>query len=79
VRAALPEGSAALGGEALRRAKDPVTTTLIRARVGLALGIVYLMATKPADLAAALIVLVVALGLGALSAAATWSQGTAKG
>jgi hypothetical protein len=79
LRAALPEGSAALGGEALRRVKDPVITTLIRARVGLALGIVYLMATKPADLATALIVLVVALGLGALSAAATWSLGTAKG
>ena len=79
LRAALPEGSAALGGEALHRVRDPVITTLIRARVLLALGIVYLMAIKPADLATALIVLVVALALGALSAAATGWRGTAKG
>jgi len=79
VRAALPaEGTAALSGEALGRVQDPVLTTLIRARVMLALGIVYLMTAKPADLATALIVLVVALALGALGAAATWSRGTAR-
>jgi hypothetical protein len=69
VRAALPEGTAALGGDALGRVQDPIIPTLIRARVGLALGIVYLMTAKPAALATALIVLVVALGVGALCAA----------
>ena len=76
VRAALPaEGTAALSGDALARVKDPVITTLIRARVVLSLGIVYLMTAKPVELGTSLIILACALALGALCAAATWSRG----
>jgi hypothetical protein len=78
LRAALPEGNAALGGDALARVQDRVITTLIRARAVLALGIVFLMAAKPAELTTSLIVLVVALALGALCAAGSWSRGPAK-
>jgi len=78
LRAALPEGNAALSGGALSRVQDPVIATLIRARVVLALGIVYVMTAKTV-LATSLIILVVAMALGALCAASSWSRGSAKG
>jgi hypothetical protein len=79
LRAALPEGNAGLGGDALARVQDPVITTLVRARAVLALGIVLLMTEKPAELTTSVIILVVALGIGALCAVGAWSRGTAKG
>jgi flagellar biogenesis protein FliO len=74
-RAALPEGSATLQNDALARVKDPMIVTLIRVRFLLALGIVYLMTLKPDTLTTSLIVLLVAIVLGALCAASSWSSG----
>ena len=56
LRAALPEGNAALGGDARVRVQDRAITTLIRARAVLALGIVFLMTEKPVELTTSLIV-----------------------
>jgi flagellar biogenesis protein FliO len=74
VRAALPEGSATLQNDALTRVKDPMIVTLIRVRFLLALGIVYLMTLKPDTLTTSLIVLLVAIVLGTLCAASSWSS-----
>jgi hypothetical protein len=74
IRSALPEGSAVLTDSALARVQDPMIVTLIRIRFVLALGIVYLMTVKPATLTSSLIVLLVAIILGAMCAAASWSR-----
>jgi hypothetical protein len=74
LRTALPaEGTAALGGEVLGGAKDPVVPTLIRIRTMLAIGIVYLMAAKP-PLVPSCVVLLAAIGVGVILAAPAWSQ-----
>jgi hypothetical protein len=74
LRTALPaEGTAALGGDALGRAKDPVLPTLIRIRTMLATGIVYLMAAKP-TLVPSCVVLLAAIGVGVILAAPAWSR-----
>lgn len=75
LRSALPEGNAALAGEALTRVQDPVIATLIRIRTMLAVAIVYLMTAKPM-LAPSLVVLLAAIGLGVILAAPAW--GSAK-
>lgn len=78
LRGALPaEGNAALGGDALSRAKDPVITTLIRIRTMLAIGILYLMTAKLA-LVASFVVLLAAIGLGVILAAPAWLRGSEK-
>lgn len=74
VRAALPEGSATLQDSALARVNDPMIVTLIRVRFLLALGIAYLMTLKPDSFSTSLIVLLVAIVLGALCAASSWSS-----
>jgi hypothetical protein len=78
LRGALPEGNAELGRDALALVKDAMITTLIRARAVLALGIVYLMTEKPVEVTTSLLILVVALALGSLSAAGAWSRGPAN-
>jgi hypothetical protein len=77
IRAALPEGNVALTPEAQTRLKDPFVATLVRIRAVLALGIVYLMTTKVDSLATSLIILCVAIVIGALCAATTWSRSAA--
>ena len=79
IRAALPAGSAILPAEALLRVQDPLIVTLIRVRFILALGIVYLMTVKPQAFSTALLVLLVALVLGALSAASSWTKPSTAG
>lgn len=74
IRAALPEGSAMLPDSALSRTQNPMIVTLVRTRFVLALGIVYLMTVKPETFSASLIVLLVAIVLGALAAASSWSS-----
>ena len=66
IKAALPEGDAALTGAALSRVQDGVIVTLIRTRMFLALGIVYLMIVKP-SLIASCGVLLIAMAIGALT------------
>ncbi len=48
IKAALPEGDAALSADALALVQDALIVALIRIRGFLALGIVYLMTAKPA-------------------------------
>jgi Predicted integral membrane protein (DUF2269) len=79
IRAALPEGSAVLPAGALLRLQDPLIVTLIRVRFILALGIVYLMTVKPQAFSTALLVLLAALVLGALSAASSWTKPSTAG
>ncbi len=67
LKAALPEGEAALTGTALARVQDGVIVMLIRLRTFLALGIVYLMVVKPALLTSCG-VLLIAMAIGALTA-----------
>jgi len=74
IRAALPEGNAALGETALARVADPLVLTLIRVRFVLALGIVYLMTAKPGSLATALFILLGAIVIGLLCAASSWTS-----
>ena len=74
IRAALPEGSSTLQDAVLARVKDPVIVTLIRVRFLLALGIVYLMTLKPDGFSTSLIALLIAIVLGVLSAASSWSS-----
>lgn len=78
LRAAVPAGSVILTPEIQARLKDPLVTTLVRVRAILALGIVYLMTLKPELLTASLLVLLVAIVLGALCAASSWSAGASK-
>ena len=77
IKAALPEGDAALSGDALTRVQDGVTVTLIRMRAFLALGIVYLMVVKPA-LITSLAVLFGAVVIGILFSAGAWSKPASK-
>ena len=74
IRAALPEGSAALPAKATTLLRAPGLPTLIRVRAMLALGIVYLMTAKPDTLASSLLVLGVAIVLGLLVSAPTFSK-----
>src|SRR5215469_15737387 len=52
IRGALSQGDGVLPAGALERLHDPTLPTLIRVRALLALGIVYLMTTKPLSFAA---------------------------
>ncbi|MGB8324097.1 MAG: hypothetical protein WCE52_14160 [Candidatus Acidiferrum sp.] len=74
IRAALPEGSGALGATALTSLQDAALPTLIRVRAMLALGIVYLMTLKPMTMAGAFVDLGVAILLGVVFALPTWSK-----
>jgi hypothetical protein len=72
IRAALPEGSAALPEAVLARVQDPMIVTLVRTRFVLALGIVYLMTGKPGTLSISLFILLGAVVVGLLVAASAW-------
>ncbi len=72
IRAALPEGSAALPEAALARVQDPMIVTLVRTRFVLALGIIYLMTAKPEALSISLFILLGAIVVGLLVAASAW-------
>lgn len=77
IKAALPDGDAALSADALTRVQDPVIVTLIRVRLFLALGIVYLMTVKPA-LFTSIAALCTAMVVGILFSAGAWSKPVAK-
>lgn len=77
IRRALPEGNTALTPEALLQLQSGALPTLVRVRVMLAVGIVYLMTAKP-PLVASLIVLAVAMVLGVLFSVTAWPRGVAK-
>jgi hypothetical protein len=74
IRAALPEGSAALPANAIALLCAPGLPTLIRIRAMLALGIVYLMTMKPDTFASSLLALGAAVILGLLAAAPIFSK-----
>ncbi len=74
LRAALPEGNGALPVNATDLLHAPALPTLIRVRVLLALGIVYLMTVKPEGFASALIALGVAIVLGVVASIPTFSK-----
>ena len=74
IRAALPEGSATLPANATALLRAPGLPTLIRVRAMLAFGIVYLMTAKPDTFASSLLVLGVAIILGLLASAPTFSK-----
>jgi hypothetical protein len=77
IRAALPEGSAALPANATALLRAPGLPTLIRVRAMLALGIVYLMTAKPDSFASSLLVLGAAIVLGLLASAPTFAKSKA--
>lgn len=77
IRGALPEGNLPLTPEALLQLQSAVLPTLIRVRVLLAAGIVYLMTTKP-PLGASLIVLAASMVIGVLFSITSWSRASAK-
>ncbi len=74
IRGALPEGSGGLPANAVALLHAPVLPTLIRVRGLLALGIVYLMTAKPGSFVVSLLVLGVAILLGVLASAGTFSK-----
>ena len=74
IRAALPEGSAALPANATALLRAPGLPTLIRVRAMLALGIVYLMTAKPDTFLSSLLVLGAAIVLGLLASAPTFPK-----
>jgi len=74
IRGALPEGSGGLPANAVALLQAPAIPTLIRVRGLLALGIVYLMTSKPASLGMSLLILGVAILFGLLASAATFSK-----
>jgi hypothetical protein len=74
IRAALPEGNAALAEEVLARVQDPLIATLVRVRFLLALGIVYLMTGKPELLSISLFILLGAIVVGLLCAVGLWTS-----
>jgi hypothetical protein len=74
IRAALPEGSAALPANATALLRAPGLPTLIRVRAALAIGIVFLMTVKPDTFASSLFALGAALALGLLASAPTFSN-----
>lgn len=73
LRDALGEGSA-LSPKAGELLRAPGLPALIRVRVFLALGIVHLMTMKPESFVMSLVVLAVAIVLGLLASAGTFSQ-----
>ena len=75
IREALPEGNLPLSPEALLQLQSAALPTLIRVRALLAVGIVYLMITKP-PLGASLIVLAASMVLGVLFSVTSWSRGS---
>ena len=77
IRGSLPEGSAALPANATALLRAPGLPTLIRVRAMLALGIVYLMTTKPDTFAFSLLALGVAIVLGLLASAPAFSKAKA--
>ena len=77
IRGALPEGNLPLTPEALLQLQSATLPTLIRVRVLLAVGIVYLMTAKP-PLGASLIVLAASMAIGVLFSVTSWSHGSAK-
>jgi predicted integral membrane protein DUF2269 len=74
IRAALPEGSAALPANVTALLRAPALPTLIRVRAMLALGIVYLMTIKPSTFAYSLLILGAAIALGLLASLSTFSK-----
>jgi hypothetical protein len=74
IRGALPEGSHGLPTNATALLRAPGLPTLIRVRAMLALGIVYLMTVKPDTFASSLLALGVAVALGLLASAPTFSK-----
>ena len=74
IRAAIPEGNAPLSEAALARVIDPMVATLVRVRLLLALGIVYLMTAKPQALSTGLFILLGAIVVGLLCAAGMWTS-----
>jgi hypothetical protein len=76
IKSSLPPGDTAISAETLARVQNPAIVTLIRVRAFLALGIVYLMTTKP-PIGTSFAVLVVAAIVGVLFSASAWSKKTA--
>ena len=74
LRAALPESDAPLSEKGRALIQDPMIVTLIRVRVILALGIVYLMTAKPESLATGLFILLGSVVAGMLCAATSWAS-----
>ena len=76
IKAALPAGDAALSTDALTQVQNPMIITMIRVRAFLAVGIVYLMTTKPA-IGISFGVLLAVVILGIIFSAPAWSKRTA--
>ena len=74
IRGVLPEGGASLSTDALKHIQNPVIPTLIRVRMLLALGIVYLMTVKPAAFSTCLLMLFAATVFGLIFSAPVWSS-----
>ena len=74
LRAALPENDAPLSEKGCALVQDSMIVTLIRVRVILALGIVYLMTAKPESLATGLFILLGSVVVGMLCAATSWAS-----
>jgi hypothetical protein len=77
IRAVLPEATAPLPAAALANLQNPLLPTLIRVRAMLALGIVYLMTRKPMTMGSAFLDLGIALVVGVVFSAPTWSKAKA--
>ncbi len=73
IKMALPAEDAALSADALARVQNPMIVTLIRVRAFLALGIVYLMTTKP-PIGLSFAVILGAMVIGLLFSASAWSK-----
>jgi hypothetical protein len=78
IRAVLPEGNVALSAAGIALMNDPRIVTLIRVRGLLALGIVFLMTTKPQALATSLFILLGFIVAGMLCAASSWTAGSPR-
>jgi Predicted integral membrane protein (DUF2269) len=76
IKAGLPDGDAALSADTSMKVQDPLIVTLIRVRLFLALGIVYLMTAKP-PLFSSIAALCVAIVVGIVFSAGAWSKKTA--
>lgn len=73
IRAALPGSNVDLPQTIIARLQDPMIPTLIRVRFLLALGIVYLMTTKPELLSTSLFILLGFVVVGLLCGATSWT------
>ena len=71
LRVVLPEGNTPLSEAERASVQDPVIFTLVRVRLLLMLGVLYLMITKP-DLTTSLFSLLGAIVVGLIAAAAAW-------